>query len=302
MSSRRFRSIGLLVIFTCTATTAPATAQEKPLLAWKFEAGKSFYLERSFETKQTMQVMGMDVSQIQSHTLVTRWTPKELRNDHWVIVVRIQRYKGDFLLGGNRFDFDSAKGPGGLEGGEFVLTVDPSYRVSKIDGVAALVKQAKEGNPDHWEAVYLLSLLKEDYLRQQARETLEWLPGEKKAGGAGEGWLRQGDIRLGGFGSYELTRKSNYHGKQGQWDRINVLTALKVRPAKNLFPMQPPNFTKAEGSGVVLFDRISGRVVHIEEELHLEGEVVRDIAGQQTPFKLKEKQRMVVKITDKKPQ
>src|SRR5258707_14658219 len=75
---------------------APAAAGDTVDLKWKFEKGKSFYQELTTDTKQTMKVMGMDITQNQKQTFYFSWTPKEEDKDHnWTITQKIEGIKMD---------------------------------------------------------------------------------------------------------------------------------------------------------------------------------------------------------------
>ena len=70
MSLRRL--VGALVLIGGFA--APAPGQEVTL-KWDFQKGKPFYQEMTTTTKQTMKVMGMDVTQNQTQSFTFGWMP-----------------------------------------------------------------------------------------------------------------------------------------------------------------------------------------------------------------------------------
>src|SRR5438552_15205922 len=99
------------------------------------------------ETKQTMKVMGMDVTQSQRQTFIFSWTPKEQDKDkNWIIKQKIVGVKMDIEIGGNKINYDSTNPAANTsnnpladffkasEGSEFTLTLTPDMTVLKIDG------------------------------------------------------------------------------------------------------------------------------------------------------------------------
>src|ERR1700730_5469883 len=64
-------------------------SDDKALLKWKLEKGKTFYQKLVTDTKQTMKVMNNDVVQTQKQTFYFSWTPEEQKGDTWVIKQKI---------------------------------------------------------------------------------------------------------------------------------------------------------------------------------------------------------------------
>ena len=103
------------------------------MLAWQFAEGRSFYVERTVEVRQTTTVLGLDVSFTQAQTLWTQWTPRKNQNGSWAIAVRVKAYQVDMKIGGNRIAYDSRKNVNpanliwlnALVGAELTLTVRP---------------------------------------------------------------------------------------------------------------------------------------------------------------------------------
>src|SRR5438445_13004274 len=59
----------------------PVQGQDTADIKWKFEKDKPFYQTMVTETKQTMKVMQMDISQNQTQTFIFSFTPKEQDKD-----------------------------------------------------------------------------------------------------------------------------------------------------------------------------------------------------------------------------
>jgi hypothetical protein len=96
---------------TVATAASPAEAQERVPLAWRFTAGQSFFLERTVKTDQRMRVAETDLEQTSTQTYWTRWTPQAGKDGNWAILVRIQGFRFDTHVGGNRIVYDSRNGP-----------------------------------------------------------------------------------------------------------------------------------------------------------------------------------------------
>ncbi len=79
-------------------------------LKWDFQKGKAFYQEMTTTTKQTMKVMGMEVTQNQTQGFTFGWTPIEQDKDkNWLIEQEILAVKMDIEIAGNKVPYDSTK-------------------------------------------------------------------------------------------------------------------------------------------------------------------------------------------------
>src|SRR5262249_34162944 len=153
-------------------------------LKWKFKKDETFYQEMKTETKQTMKVMGMDISQNQSQTFWFSWTPKEEKDGNWVIKQKIDGVQMEIEISGNKITYDSRKDTGtgstlaeffkALVGSEFTLTVDKDMKVSKIEGRDEFVKKLIATN-QQMEPL-LKQILGDEALKQMADPAFAVVP------------------------------------------------------------------------------------------------------------------------------
>src|SRR5207237_10782048 len=104
------RLVGALVLIAGLAAPAPG---KEVTLKWDFQKGKPFYQEMTTTTKQTMKVMGMEVTQNQTQKFVFSWTPIEQDKDkNWIVDQEIVAVMMDIEIGGQKIPYDSTKDNG----------------------------------------------------------------------------------------------------------------------------------------------------------------------------------------------
>jgi hypothetical protein len=290
-----------------------AWAQEAKL-EWKFEKDKPFYQEVSTETKQSMTVMGMNITQNQKQTFYFSWTPREQdANKNWVLTQKIEGVKMDIEIGGNKINYDSTtkETPTGnpladffkaLIGSEFKLTLSPELKVIKVEGRDDFVKKLTNANAAM--KPLLEQILSEEALKQMADPTFAAVPGKpvKK----GDSWKKESKLNMGPIGTYDLTYTYTYEGKEKELDKIKVDTALKyLPPGDNVmglpFRIKEADLKSKDATGTIQFDGAKGRLDSSDMSLKLDGTLSIDIGGQTTKVELSQTQNTKVKTTDTNP-
>ncbi|MGE3809544.1 MAG: hypothetical protein AB7K24_33185, partial [Gemmataceae bacterium] len=74
-------------------------------LKWKFKKGETFYQEMTTDTKQTMKVSGMDITQNQKQTFYFSWNVKDEKDGNWSVEQKIIGAKMDINIGGQPITF-----------------------------------------------------------------------------------------------------------------------------------------------------------------------------------------------------
>jgi RNA polymerase sigma factor (sigma-70 family) len=298
------------------AAAPPAAADDEGpavVLRPKFTKDRPFYQEVTTTTRQVMKVLGNDVGQSQQQTFYFRWTPTERAPDNgWVLTQRVEGVKLSTDIGGSKITFDSTADGNApsvlgdfyksLVGSEFRVTLDQRYRVRQVEGADAFIKKALPVSPDvrtGWAEVVSV-----DALRRTAEPSFPALPpGPVRRG---DSWVRKDDVDLGPLGRYRATHVYTYEGRDGRLDRITLETTLKdrrVRGAESRLPFEVTggNLERASGTGTILFDREAGRVVRLESELELEGQLDISTGGQKVGVNLHQRQRITVRATPTNP-
>jgi RNA polymerase sigma factor (sigma-70 family) len=286
------------------------------LFEWKFKKGQSFYQILTMKTMQNMEVMGNDVTQKQEQTFYFQWTPEKKANGKWIIAWKILGVKMDIDIGGAPITYDSigaadnnASNPLGeffhaLVGMEFKLVFDAkTLEIHRIDGRDEFVR--KPGVANKQTQPLIDKILTEDALREMADASFASLLMEPAR--PGDSWTKMRQRDMGPIGAYRTTSRCTYVGVKDGLDKITVVSSLKYPlPAKKdgieglPFVIREAAMS-GKGSGVLLFDRVKGRLARTELNLKLAGTLSIEIASQPTQVKLSQTQQTTVQTMDINP-
>jgi len=310
VSLRRLSLAGVLV----AGLTAAAFGQEVTL-KWDFQKGKPFYQEMTTTTKQTMKVMGMEVTQNQTQKFVFSWTPIEQDKDkNWIVEQEIVAVMMDIEIGGQKIPYDSTKDTGvsgnplseffkALVGSKFKLTITPDFKVKSIEGRKEFIDKLGKANPQMLPL--LETILSDEALKQMSDPAFAILP--PKAVKKGDTWNDKRQLDMGPIGKYDSNNKYTYEGTEGKLQKIKVDTTLTYQPpaqsaAGNLpFKIKSANLTSKNATGTILFDNEKHRLNNSDQKMTLEGKLTIDISGQTSDVDLTQEQTTSVKTTDTNP-
>jgi hypothetical protein len=297
-----------------------AVAQDATKFELKFEEKKSFYQEMVTSVTQTIKVTGgSDLNQKNTQTFYFAWTPEKFDKDKgtWTLKQKIEGIKMSIDISGNPINYDSTKkettattNPGlvefynGLIGSEFIVTYSvKTNTVEKVDGRDELVKKLGSAN-GQMEAL-LKKVLTDEAVKQMSDPSFGMLPGKdvKKD----ETWEKKAPLNLGPIGSYDLTYKFKYLGKdavQKENDRVEVITDLKYTAPKEtgdglLFRIKGGTLESIEPKpGFILFDGKTGRIVQSQIAAKLKGTLNVTVGGTDTTVDLYQEQTTTVNTKD----
>jgi phage tail tube protein FII len=288
----------------------------KAELKWKFEEGKTFYQEMSTETKQSMQVMGANITQKQSQTFWFSWKPEKFDTEKktWTVKQKIEGVKIEIDIGGQKVSYNSTADSAtnsalaeffkALVGSEFTLTLDSNFKVTKVEGRDEFVKKLATAN-QQMEPL-LKQILSDDALKQMADPAFSIAP--KDPVKKGDSWDKNVQLNMGPIGTYKTKYKYTYDGidEKEKKDRIKVETTLEYTPPTESstsipFKIKGAKLTSKDSTGSVLFDREKGRVDQSEMELKLDGTLSIEIGGNTTEVTLSQEQKTTIKTTDDNP-
>lgn len=308
------RAIAAAVVFLGLAVQASA---QDVTLKWEFTKDKPIYQEMTTVTKQTMKVMGMEITQNNSQTFVFSWTPKEqdATTKNWVIVQKLEAVKMKTEIGGTPTEYDSTV-PGqasgnalgeffkALVGSEFKLTISPDLKIVKIEGRDEFVTKLVRANPQ-MEAI-LKQILGDEALKQMADPAFAAVP--NKPVKKGDTWEKKLTLNMGPIGTYDTTNKYTYEGKDGKLDKIKVDTTLKYQAPGAAasgslpFKIKPgTDLVSKNATGMIFFDNEKHRLDHSDMKLNLEGKLEIDVGGTSTQVELSMDQTTTVKMSDTNP-
>ena len=295
------------------ALGATAAGQDKSRFELKLEKDKAFYQMMKTEVTQIIKVQNQDLTQKQDSTFYFKWTPEKQEGDKWTLKQRIEGLKMSIDISGNPINYDSTKkdqpgsagNPGlmdffkNLEGAEFGVTLNTKdWKVEKVDGKDEFIKKLGAGNAQMDSL--LKKIMTDDALKQMADPTHNLIPDAPKA--AKETWEKKQTLGLGPIGSYEVTYKFTYQGKDAtrkELDRIEVATTLTYKPPTEntdglLFKIKDGKITskepKAGQTSYILYNPATGRVVDAKIFLELRGDLTVTIGGTDSKVELDQTQ------------
>jgi len=296
---------------------AAATGQDKSRFELKLEKDKAFYQQMKTEVTQIIKVQGQDLTQKQDSTFFFKWTPEKQDGDKWSLKQKIEGLKMSIDISGNPITYDSAKkdqpGSGGnpglldffknLEGAEFGVTLNTkTWTVEKVDGKDDFVKKLGAGNAQMDSL--LKKIMTDDALKQMADPTHALIPDAPKA--ANESWEKKQTLSLGPIGSYEVTYKFTYKGKDAtkkHLDRVEIGTTLAYKPPTEntdglLFKIKDGKITskepKAGQTSYLLYNAATGRVEEAKIFLELRGDLTVTIGGTDSKVELDQTQTTTI--------
>jgi hypothetical protein len=309
----RCRWIGALLL--TAGLTGMTFGQAGTEMKWEFQKGKTFYQEMKTTTKQTMKVMGMDVTQNQDQTFVFSWTPKDKdKAGNWEVTQKIEAVKMDIDIAGNKITYDSSNQQAGvgnpladffkaLVGSEFTLTISPDMKIVKISGRDEFISKLAKANPQM--EPLLKQILSDEALKQMAQPAFGAVPKGKVE--KGKTWEDKATLNMGPIGTYDTTYKYTYEGKEGKLDKIKVDTTLNYQPpGANTsgtlpFKILSAKLTTKDATGTILFDDEKHRLDSSDMKLTLDGTLQIDIGGMNSPVNLTQEQHTTVKTSDNNP-
>jgi RNA polymerase sigma factor (sigma-70 family) len=288
-------------------------------LRWDLQVGRTFYSTLTTVTKQTMQVMGNEITQNQKQTFIFSWTPLERKNGNWVIKQKIEGVKMDVEIGGNTMTFDStnpqaAAGPltdffKALVDAEFTITLNPKLEVIETKGRKALLDKLSKANPQMQPL--LEQILSEKALKQMADPMFLFLRMELRKDppplAKGDTWRRQSELDMGPIGKYDTTYQYTYEGKDGMLDKIKVESKLRYKaPGENApgglpYKIKSADLKSKDGTGTLWFDDARGRLDHSEMTQKLDGTLGIEIGGMTTEVKLQQEIQTTIRVRDDNP-
>ncbi len=298
------------------APTTTTTADGKQTFALKLEKDKPFYEEMTTSVTQAIKVQGQDLTQKQDQTFSFEWTPVRQDGDKWVLKQKITAVKMNIDISGNPISYDSSNeaasgatgNPGltdffkNLKGSEFTVTLGKDNKVEKVDGRDDFIKKLSAGN-NQLDGL-LKKVLTDEALKQMTDPTFGLIPAQPKA--VGETWESpKTTLALGPIGSYEVSYKFTYKGKEGANEKVEVVPTLVYKaPTENtdglLFRIKGGDL-KSTGTkpGTILYDAKAGRIVEATIPVELRGTLKVTIGGADTDVELSQTQTTTIKMTDK---
>jgi hypothetical protein len=267
----------LLVLF---AVAIAARGQERP--QEPFQPGKTFFQVITITTLQNMTSQGKSVSQLQSITYYTSWTPVKRDRDTWQITFKIISLAFDVAVGGQRFTYSSwhDNHPTNqltaylrvVHKLEFTLTVGDNLELLKIDGLDQVAKVL----PTNEQYLPLARAVLEESLKQVADPTNVALPTDLTA--QGKAWQRTTTIPA-KPANWKLNSTFTRKDKQDDLILIEVQSkAVCQEPdASGVGKRACSSLKITNVSGEIKFDITKGRIEESVSRIQMVGKLWLDV-------------------------
>lgn len=290
---------------------AAVSAQDKSKFELKLEKDKAFHQKMHTTVSQIIKVQGQDLTQKQDSTFYFKWTPEKKDGDKWVLKEKIEGLTMSIDISGNPITYDSTKkdqpgasgNPGlmeffkNLEGSEFTVTLNTKdWKVEKVEGKDEFVKKLGAGSPQMDSL--LKKIMTDDAIKQMADPTYGLIPDQPKA--AKDTWEKKQTLNLGPIGSYDVTYKFTYTGKDAtkkNLDRIEVVPTLAYKaPTEGteglLFKIKAGTIKSETDANTppsyVLYNPATGRIEDASISLKMRGDLTVTIGGTDTKVELEQ--------------
>jgi hypothetical protein len=283
--------------FLLLALATPALAEET--LAWKFKEKDGFYIETVNAQKQTIEAMGTKHPQELDITAVNHFTVKKSDKDGTVLEEKIEsiNVKSTPPLPAEFGQLNS------LKGSTLTITLDPSGKVSKLEGYEQMVRSVIPAGNDQFGQM-IRAVMSEATLKQALSETFNFLPAKpvKK----GDTWKRDNTVPLGPFGTFTTENTYTYQGPGKDGDEITVKPSVSYAPPKTAESILPFKITKGDfkmgsAQGTIVFDNKAGKLVRQDLAFSVTGTLSIEAAGKEASLDLQLEQKVQVRLTDKPP-
>jgi hypothetical protein len=295
------------------AIGATVAAQDKSRFELKLEKDKAFYQKMKTDVTQIIKVQNQDLTQKQDSTFYFKWVPVKQEGDKWTLKQKIEALEMSIDISGNPITYNSQKkdqpgsagNPGlmdffkNLEGAEFSVVLNTKdWKVEKVEGKDEFIKKLGAGNAQMDSL--LKKIMTDDALKQMADPTFNLIPDAPKA--PKDTWEKKQTLSLGPIGTYDVTYKFTYMGKDAtkkHLDRIEATTTLTYKPPTEsteglLFKIKDGKMESKPldpgQTSFVLYNPATGRVEEAKIFLKLRGDLTVTIGGTDTKVELDQTQ------------
>jgi hypothetical protein len=304
----------------CIALASTMAAQDKQSFGMKFTKDDKgvwvpYYQKSTTSVSQEIKVQGQDLTQKQESTFFYKWDPIAQEGEKWKVKQTVEGLSIAIDISGNAVTYDSrveestgaASNPGlanffkGLKGTTFTVTLDKNFRVESVDANDKKAFVAKLSNNNAAMDAMLNKVLTDDALKQMLDPSLGLTPDQPQAVN-GE-WQKKTPLNLGAIGTYEVTYSFKYVGKDGEFDKVEVKTALAFSPPKEtdgvIFKIKSGTLTATNPTpGVIRYNAKAGRIQSANVDLKLSGDLVVSIGNTDTNVHIEQTQKTIIETKD----
>jgi hypothetical protein len=291
--------IGFAATLTLALALAPAQT-DGVLLRWKLKEGDTFYSKTATVMEQTVTAMGRDIEQKQDQTTVHRFKVLKASAKGFTVEQTIlQSITESNIAPGGLGDLDKK-----LRGSTFTVELDADLKVTKVTGVAEMVKKLGEDNPLLKQV--LEGMLNENLLKKGIEDVFRC--GPDKAVKLNDTWKRDETLPLGPLGEMAMKLDFKLANSKDGTEQVTYSGEAKYGPPKEAngggalpFTVSKANLKTDKFAGTMTFDSKAGRLKESKVEMNLSGTMTVKVGELEVDMDLKQKLTTSSTITDKNP-
>jgi hypothetical protein len=298
---KAFLGVGCLVLMWSQ------TAQAQVKLEHKFPEGKKLAYKTTYNTHQTLTLMGMEIESSEDRSIVTSIRTGKRRGDLALPVERkVESLRVDLSLpGGIRASYDTSnpnakidvKGLAFLDDVfkleaaiAYTVVLDDHNKVKAIEGTEKLKEMVEKLDPKSQAMVR--NEFEANTFKRSFEQDLQILPDVLAR--PGEPWERTQVVETDNGQAMSFRKKFEYLGTLQKGDKLLDKIGSKVLEVKyttdansNLDLKIVKSELKAESSeGTILFDREAGHLVSSTEKVRIKGKITLSAKGMDVPADL----------------
>ncbi len=267
-------------------------------LQWKLEPGRRLYQELVVTQKSSCQVQSLEVTTGLKYLVLSSFTVEDIASDGTAVVrqkVEATRLLEADAMARSVFGDLLTK----LSGTTFRLTLSPQMEIVTLEADEDAFPIAASGNPMAGQPLMMASLVDRDGWRELNQLTF-YQPGRTLK--SNDRWQRPLTHSWGPLGSWKGQADYRYEGERDGLARVVYDLKLAHQPpdaaAAGTLPFRPTDarFQTEKAGGMILFDRLGGRVERAAETFHVRGSMAIEVFGQKASIGVVEQQDFQLRI------
>jgi hypothetical protein len=276
---------GLALVFAFQA--------EATTLRWKLNKGDTFYTRTANELEQTVGVLGQEMEQNQTQSMVHRYKVLDSGDKGTVLEQTILR--ADIM--GN---LPGAEGLAErMKGLTLTYTLDGKGKVSKVEGYETFIDKLA-GDDDNLKKLFKATM-NQDTLKMGVQDLFGFVPDEPVK--PGDTWKRKYDMSLGPIGRFGMNATYKYAGPAEGAEKVTFTADAKFSPPDDgadgglPFTITKGDLKAEKFEGTLLFDAKAGRLKESKTETKMGGKLTASINGMEVEIEFKQNLKVTATVS-----
>jgi hypothetical protein len=276
-----------------------AAAPAQTALAWKLRPGDAWLVEHQAIQAMTLQSKAKPLQQKSTVSLRTRWQVQGVKDGSASVRITVESMRSKSSTGAGKPE-TASKDDALWQHASFDVLVDPQGRLRELRGYDELLKKLAAGNEARLKV--LRALKPAESFQALLQEALGPLSPEPVA--PDHRWIHESAETMGLFGTFRHKTEFTYVGvKDGLHRADSKITTTFQSPRyaieNDVFRVLKGEVSKGETTGHFLFDAAAGRMVHVERQGKLHGELTLETFGMPQRLRFESDSSLTIRVTPK---